>query len=105
NVAVLHQKNEGLVAHLEGLDSEARATSADLRKLFERIGHLGRRQDELDAKLETVHALHWDHVALAHRLSVIEDLLAAPRPVKNDAPRPPSIPFPGLDDGPISQVG
>ena len=67
---------------------------------------LTRRQDELDAKVQTLMALGWDHVALARRLASLEDQVAVltgstrPRLVREVDPHP-SILFPGLDSAPV----
>lgn len=66
-----------------------------------RVEQIARRIDELDDKLQAIEALHWDHVALARRLAVIEDLLAAAsepaRDAIDDLESNPAIPFPGLE--------
>jgi len=111
------RKAEQLGAHLEGLSAEhgeLRAGHGELRTelvkrvsqlntLSETTGGLGRRQDETEDRFEAVKALHWDHVALARRLAVIEDLLSVPAPSGGEEPRP-SIPFPGLEDGARARV-
>jgi hypothetical protein len=61
---------------------------------------LGRRQDELDEKLQTLVAMGWDHVAVARRLAALEDQIAvltgtAPAAADEGDPHP-SILFPGL---------
>ena len=111
HVAVLHPRTEGLAAHLAGLSddhrslyTEVQARIVQISALSETVSNLGRRQDELDEKIRAVHALHWDHVALARRLAAIEDLLAA-RPARGEGDARPSLPFPGLDDEARSRVG
>jgi len=112
HAAVLHPRTEGLAAHLAGLSddhrglhTEVQARIVQLTALSGSVSDLGRRQDELDEKLGGVQALHWDHVALARRLAVIEDLLATRSGADGGEARP-SVPFPGLgDDESRSRVG
>lgn len=114
NLGVLFKKSDGLSAHLSGLTADHQALNGQVQSRIVQIETicqategLGRRQTELDEKIQAFQALHWDHVALARRLAVIEDLLAAQGgtiPIPPTIEASPSIPFPGLDDQARSQV-
>jgi hypothetical protein len=118
-----HKTSEGLAAHISrlgddhrGLDARFRAEVADqvahqaaqFKELGHSFGALAERQDQVDEKVHAFQALHWDHVALARRLAMIEDLLAVPSDgsgtVAVDGEHRRSIPFPGLDEKARSRV-
>jgi chromosome segregation ATPase len=104
-VEALRARSDGMTVHLEGLTREhhnLNARSEVRAERLEAVAGLDRRQDELDEQLRAFAALHWDHVALARRLAVIEDVLAG-SPVEA-GPRP-SIPFPGFEDEARPQAG
>ncbi len=104
----LHKKADGLSSHLDGLTQHHWALqtrfdalvvqSEGLMRLFPGIDN---RFETLDEKLSAVHALHWDHVALARRLGAIEDVLSASgdtaKETIEDGRGRPLLPFPGLD--------
>jgi len=110
---VLRQQVDGMSSHLQGLTGEhhdlnARFESSrvQLAAIADSVSGLGRRQDELAETLQAFNALHWDHVALARRLALIEDLLVGvASPSESQSPTRPSIPFPGLDDNARTRVG
>jgi chromosome segregation ATPase len=112
---VSRQKCEGIRTHLEGLTAEYRQSAGEFRArlaqvapLFPAVSAIGRRQDDLHERIQAVHALHWDHVALARRLAAIEDALAAngtPAPRRQDDEAQSLLPFPGLEDEPRSRAG
>jgi hypothetical protein len=68
--------------------------------LMGQFREITRRQDELDAKLQTLMALGWDHVAMARRLAALEDQIASlsgsTQTVSDEGDPHPSILFPGL---------
>jgi len=115
---ILYRKADGMASHLEGLSRDHLDLNAQflarvnqLTSHAETISGLGRRQDELDARVQTVSALHWDYLAITRRLAVLEDLLAERRDDSIGPARPatppenqPSIPFPGLDAAARSRV-
>lgn len=109
HIEILLHKSHGTSVHLEGLsgdhlDLNARFESrvVQLSAIARSVEGLDHRQDELDEKLQAVHALHWDHIALARRLAVLEDLLAASSgPMESER----SIPFPGFEKDARSRVG
>ncbi|GAC1466498.1 MAG: hypothetical protein NVSMB9_07130 [Isosphaeraceae bacterium] len=106
---LLRRKCEGMAAHLEGLSNEHRQLQHEMQKRIVQLTAyanslegLDRGQAELREKFEAVDALHWDHVALARRLALIEDHLSLPTPTEDEANeaggRNFSIPFPGFAD-------
>lgn len=110
---VLHRQADGMSSHLQGLTGEHQALNTrfessrvQLTAVADSVAGLGRRQDELDETLQAFNALHWDHVALARRLALIEDILAGTAdPSGAQSPTRPSIPFPGLDENARTRVG
>jgi chromosome segregation ATPase len=112
----LRSSVEGMGQHLEGLAQEhldllsaCEGPLAKVHVIGRSIAGLDDRQNELDAKLGAFQALHWDHVALARRLSIIEDILASisesGHPTPADTETQPAIPFPGFDDDSRRSVG
>ena len=114
-VEAVLRKADGLSGHIDGLDRDHRGLATEfawrksrVESIAEVMGKLSARMDDLDERIRRVEALHWDHVALARRLGVIEDLLAsgsgdARTAVEGGAARP-LIPFPGLEGVPQARV-
>ena len=105
---VLSIQYEGLSSHLEGLTQHHWALLTRFEALVVQYDGLLRllpgidnHFESLEEKLSAVHALHWDHIALARRLGAIEDVLAAggdtAKQLIEDGRERPLLPFPGLD--------
>jgi chromosome segregation ATPase len=94
-------------AHHE-LTHQVQAQNEQIKAMAPGMTNLGIRQGDLEDKMQAVHALHWDHVALARRLAVLEDRLTAAEDAEgtiDEGDSQPSIPFLGLDEGARSRVG
>jgi hypothetical protein len=114
-VAIMRARAQGISSHLNGLTADHYAVAHRLNAVEEQsqssaglIRTLGVRQDDLEDKMQAVHALHWDHVALARRLGALEDLLARQGEAGTAATDPgeprPLVPFPGLEGPRKSRV-
>jgi hypothetical protein len=101
---VIDHKCEGMRLHIEGLTEELRALAAD-NEIDSMVARLEIRLGELDAKIESYRALHWDHVALARRLAMIEERLAGGGLTLKPPAQRPLIPFPGLEDEAGTRAG
>jgi chromosome segregation ATPase len=104
HASIFRRQIDGTSVHLNGLTTEHH----ELRERFETHTLESRRIDGIEERLLAFEALHWDHVALARRLAVLEDLLARGDDVADDAGTPAerrSLPFPGLEHGLASRIG
>ncbi len=107
-VEVSYKKADGLSSHLDeltrnhwALQSRFDAVVVQYEGLLRLLPGIDHRFETLDENLSAVHALHWDHVALARRLGAIEDVLAATgdtaKETIEDGRGRPLLPFPGMD--------